>query len=119
MLAILQTTFSNAFSWKIIDVFWLKIRWNLFIGRGWVLIDNVIALVRVMVLRWRGDKPLPEPKMAQFTDTYKVCVARSQWVNIPTKKLPAMLIKSKKIFFGVGLVVMFFLAGCGQVFSLR
>ena len=33
-------------------------------------IDNKPALVQVMVWRRTGDKPLPEPMMAQFTDTY-------------------------------------------------
>ena len=34
------------------------------------LIDNKPALVQVMVWRQTGDKPLPEPMMAQFTHTY-------------------------------------------------
>ena len=33
-------------------------------------IDNKPALVQVMVWRRTGDKPLPEPMMAQFTDAY-------------------------------------------------
>ena len=33
-------------------------------------IDNKPALVPVMAWRWIGDKPLPEPMMAQFTDAY-------------------------------------------------
>ena len=32
--------------------------------------DNKPALVQVMALRWRGDKPLPEPMMTQFTNAY-------------------------------------------------
>ena len=32
--------------------------------------DNKPALVQVMVWRRTGDKPLPEPMMAQFTDAY-------------------------------------------------
>ena len=35
-------------------------------------IDNKPALVQVMVWRRTGDKPLPEPMMAQFTDTYNM-----------------------------------------------
>ena len=33
-------------------------------------IDNKPALVQVMAWRQIGDKPLPEPMMAQFTDAY-------------------------------------------------
>ena len=33
-------------------------------------IDNKPALVQVMAWRRTVDKPLPEPVMAQFTDTY-------------------------------------------------
>ena len=33
-------------------------------------IDNKPVLVQVMVWRRTGDKPLPEPMMAQFTDAY-------------------------------------------------
>ena len=33
-------------------------------------IDNKSALVRVMAWRRTGDKPLHEPMMTQFTDTY-------------------------------------------------
>ena len=31
-------------------------------------IDNKPALVQVMAWRRTGDKPLPEPRMTQFTD---------------------------------------------------
>ena len=33
-------------------------------------IDYKPALVQVMVWRLRGDKPLPEPMLIQFTDAY-------------------------------------------------
>ena len=33
-------------------------------------IDNTPALVPVMAWRRKGDKPLPEPMMIQFIDTY-------------------------------------------------
>ena len=42
-------------------------------------IDNKPAFVQVMVWRWTGDKPLPEPMMAQFTDAYMRHQGR--WVN--------------------------------------
>ena len=35
-----------------------------------VPINNNPALVQVMAWRRRGDKPLPEPMLTQFTDTY-------------------------------------------------
>ena len=34
------------------------------------LIDNMSALVQVMAWRWKGDKPLPEAMMTQFTNAY-------------------------------------------------
>ena len=33
-------------------------------------IDNKPALVQVMARHLTGNKPLPEPMMTQFTDTY-------------------------------------------------
>ena len=33
-------------------------------------IDNKTALVQVMAWHWTVDKPLSEPMVAQFTDTY-------------------------------------------------
>ena len=33
-------------------------------------IDNKPAMIQVMAWRWIGDKPLPAPMMAQFTDAY-------------------------------------------------
>ena len=33
-------------------------------------IDNTSALVQTMAWRRTGDKPLPEPMLTQFTDTY-------------------------------------------------
>ena len=39
-----------------------------FVPRG--QIDNKPALVQVMAWRRIGDKPLPEPMMAKFTDAY-------------------------------------------------
>ena len=33
-------------------------------------IDNKPALVQLMAWRGTGDKPLPEPKLTQFTDAY-------------------------------------------------
>ena len=33
-------------------------------------IDSKPALVQVMAWRWIGDKPLSEPMLTQFTDSY-------------------------------------------------
>ena len=33
-------------------------------------VDNKPALVHLMAWRWTGDKPLPEPMLAQFPDVY-------------------------------------------------
>ena len=42
-------------------------------------IDNKPALVQVMAWRWIGDKPLPEPMIAQFTA--HICGTRGRWVK--------------------------------------
>ena len=44
-------------------------------------INNKSALVQVMALCRTGDKPLPEPMLAQFTDAY-ICNTRGRWVNV-------------------------------------
>ena len=33
-------------------------------------INKITALVQIMAWHWPGDKPLPEPMLAQFTDVY-------------------------------------------------
>ena len=50
-----------------IFVFWIQISLK-FVPKG--LIDNKWALVQVMASRRTGDKPLAEPMLTQFTDTY-------------------------------------------------
>ena len=52
MAAILQTTFSNAFSWMKIAVFFKYVCND--------PIDNNPALVQMMAWRQTGDKPLSE-----------------------------------------------------------
>ena len=42
-------------------------------------INNIPALVQIMALRRRGDKPLSEPMMVSFLT--HICVTRPQWVN--------------------------------------
>ena len=56
MAAILQATFSDAFSWMKIVVFWFKFNWNLF--RGVLSITSHHCLT--------GNKPLSELLMAYF-----------------------------------------------------
>ena len=71
MHAILQT----AFSWIRIFVFWFKFHWNLF-ARFQLAIIPILIQIRA---RCRpGDKPLPEPMMAQFTVTY---MRHSAWMS--------------------------------------
>ena len=43
-------------------------------------INNILALVQVMVCCWPGNKPLSEPMMV-ILPTY-ICVTRPQWVNM-------------------------------------
>ena len=42
-------------------------------------INNIPALVKIMVWRRSGDKPLSEPMMIRLTT--HICVTRPQWVN--------------------------------------
>ena len=46
---------------------WFQFHW-IFVPKG--PIDNKSVLVQVMAWRRRGDKPLPEPMLAQFPDAY-------------------------------------------------
>ena len=58
MAAIFQTTFSNTFSWILINIS-LK-----FVPRG--PINNIPSLVQIMAWCWPGDKPLSEPMMVHL-----------------------------------------------------
>ena len=42
-------------------------------------INNILALVRIMVWRRPGDKPLSEPMMVSLL--MHICVTQPQWVN--------------------------------------
>ena len=44
-------------------------------------IINMLTMVQIMVWRRRGDKPLSEPKKAQFTEAYMRPITRPKWVN--------------------------------------
>ena len=61
MADIMQTTFSNAFSWLEISLNFTEI-----VPKG--PIDYKPVLVQVMACGWRGDKWLSEPVIAWFTE---------------------------------------------------
>ena len=92
--AILQTTFSNAFSWMKMSWFRLKCHWVLF------TINNSLVLVQIMAWRRPGDKPLSEPMMIILLT--HIWVKQPHWVLI-TVKLPgvgvAKPISSVPIFY--------------------
>ena len=73
MVAILQTTFLNAFSWMKMYEFRLKFHWSLFIR------VQLTALVQIMAWRLPGDKPWSEPMMVRLST--HICVTRPQWVT--------------------------------------
>ena len=67
MADILQKTLSNAFLWM--KSFFISIQISLkFVPKG--SIDNKAVFVQVMAWRRKGDKPLPESMLTQFTDAY-------------------------------------------------
>ena len=75
MDAITQTTFSSAFFWKKMFELWLiSLK---FAPKG--SINNMSALVQIMVWCHPGDKPLSEPMMVSLLT--HICVTRPQWVN--------------------------------------
>ena len=67
MVAILQTTFSNTFSFKWKVLFFNQISLK-FVPK--CRIDNKSVLVHVMAWCQTGDKPLTEPILTWFTDGY-------------------------------------------------
>ena len=78
MVAISQTTFWNEFSILNENV-WITINISLkIVPMG--PIDNIPALVQIMVWRRPGDKPLSEPMMVRLATN--ICVTRPQWVNL-------------------------------------
>ena len=58
------------FTWIfLIENVWIWIEFTLkFIHNG--LINNILALVKIMAWRGIGDKPLSEPMMDQVSDAY-------------------------------------------------
>ena len=57
---------------------WIKISLK-FVPRG--PINNIPALVQIMAWRRTGDKPLPEPMMTQFSNTY-VSPSLHDWIGL-------------------------------------
>ena len=75
-IAILQMTFSNAFSW--IKSVWISLEISLkFVPR--VRINIITILVQIMGWRRPGDRALSGPMVVSLL-TY-MCVTRPQWVN--------------------------------------
>ena len=75
--AIVQTTFSNAFSWMKMYQFSLRISLK-FVPK--FQINNIPALVQIMAWRRPGDKPLSEPMIVVLLT--HICVTRPQWVKL-------------------------------------
>ena len=71
MVAIFQTTFTNAFpEWKCM---YISIKISLkFVPKG--SINNIVALVQIMACRLAGAKPLSEPMMVRLPT--HICVTR-------------------------------------------
>ena len=76
MVAIFQTTFSNAFCLMKMYEFRLRFYWNV-VPMGPVI--NIPALLQRMAWRLIGDKPLSEPKVTQFNDAYMRHPATMRW----------------------------------------
>ena len=74
--AILQTTFSNGFSWM--KMYEFRLTFHRSGPRG--PINNIPTLVQIMAWRRPGDKPLSEPMMVR-SPTH-ICVTRPQWVKL-------------------------------------
>ena len=99
MDAILQTPFSNAFSWN--ENAWVPIKISLkIVPRG--PINNIPALVQIMAWRRPGDKPLSGPMMVRLPT--HISVTRPQWVNIAgaTILTPCHVVKSLKLVWRFG-----------------
>ena len=77
MAAIIQTTFSSAFSWIKMYEFRLRFHW-IFVPKG--SINNIPSLVQIMAWRRPGDKPLSEPMMVSLLT--HICVTRPQWLKL-------------------------------------
>ena len=80
-----QATFSYALLWKKMAVFWFKFYRGLF-----------LAVQQFHVMAWcrRGDKPLPESEMAQFT-------IGSMWQNLMQSPLIHLLLQFACLSFWI------------------
>ena len=87
--AILQTTFSKAFSCKKIYEFRLIFHWC-FIPKS--QINNTPALVQIMAWRRPGNKPLSERMMVSLMT--HLCVTRPYWV----KRVKLTIVNVRQIY---------------------
>ena len=78
MAHILQTTISNAFSWKKMFVFWFQFHWILVIRLEVHVLINKSALVQVMALCQTEADPLCEPMLIKTPGA--IYITRPQWV---------------------------------------
>ena len=76
VLDIVRTTFSNAFSWMKMYGFRLRFHWSFFPNGP---INNISALVQIMVCRRPGGKPSSQPMMLSLLT--HICVTWPQWVK--------------------------------------
>ena len=76
MHAIFRTTFSNAFSLIKLCKFRWRFHWTMLMGP----INNIPALVQILVWQRPGDKPFSEPLMVALLT--HICVTRLQWVKM-------------------------------------
>ena len=98
MVAISQTTFSNAFSWMKSFVFRFEFHW-IFTHNG--PIHNIPALVQIMAGRRPGDRPLSEPMMVRSLTqaiiwTIADPVQRRIYASLGGDELTASMIRSAR-----------------------
>ena len=79
MVTILQTTFSNVFSWMKILQFWLKFHWNKCVPRG--LFNNIPALFHIMAWCLFGATATPLSDQWWPYLLMHICVTGPQGVN--------------------------------------
>ena len=74
MVAILQTIFWNAFSWKKVVMIWLKFHWLVPTNP----ITNRLVLVQIMDWHWICDKTSETMTVGLLTC---ICITLPQWFN--------------------------------------
>ena len=81
--AILQTTFSNSFSWMKIYEISSRFCWNLFLR---VPLKIFKKLVEMIACCQPGNKPLSEPKIVKLQ--MHRCIMRTQWLKTLSSQKP-------------------------------